>query len=147
MKRWIFGMTMLLVLFQGNMLVSANFSADTTVLDGFYTDSDYDGFADDVVAYVSVDVLWGYYGMSMDVYVGLTLPSGNEIWYVITLTVYTDYFILKLQFLDSATESGWYSVHAAAFAPQDTYATMHSYTFDPPGGSPNNPPSLLVTVI
>ncbi len=135
------------IVLQNSITASANFSATTTVLDGYYTDSDLDGYSDDVIAYVSVDIFWGYYGMSLEVYVGLTLPSGTELWYVVNLRVYESYFVMKLTFLDSAIESGWYTIHAAAFAQVDDYATMHSYTFDPPGGVNNNPPQLLVSIL
>lgn len=135
------------ILLQNSVGASANFSATTTVLDAYYTDSDYDGYSDDVIAYISVDINWGYYGMTLDIYVGLTLPSGNELWYVVTLRAYSSYFVMKLNFLDSATEAGWYTVHAAAFSLADDYATMHSYTFDPPGGVTNNPPQLLVSIL
>lgn len=143
----IFFVGLTFILLQNSIGAAANFSAYTTVLDAYYTDSDYDGYQDDVISYVGIDIYWGYYGMLVDVYVGLTLPSGAEQWYLVSVRAYSTYFVLKLNFLNSATESGWYTVHAAAFAMNDDYSTMHSYTFDPPGGNPNNPPQLIVSIL
>ncbi len=126
---------------------SANFSVWTNVVNAYYTDSDADGYEDDVIAVADIMIYNGYYGMLIELYVGLELPSGAELWYFVKLRAYVSYFTLEFNFKDSATEQGWYTVHIVGFSVYDTYSVMNSYTFDPPGGTSNQPPSLEVSVI
>ena len=118
---------------------SANFSVGINITDAYYADLDADNFEDDI--FISIDVTLSniYIETDVDIYIGVTLPSGIEFWFVAKITVikstYSYNFGINFDLLNTALESGWYTAQAVGFAEGDQYSIMQSLIFDPPGSN------------
>lgn len=130
----------LLVLISSQMLASsvkANYSVDVFIEDAWYEDLDSDGYQDDIGVNLSVELSNQYVYTDIDMYLGITLPSGTEYWFLASFTVekytYYTYFRMTFELLNTATESGWYKASAVGFADGDRFSYMDSIIFDPPG--------------
>ncbi len=128
----------LLTINLGSILgASANFSVDMTIEDAWYADLDNDSYTDDIAVVVLLELYNYNYITSVDVYIGVELPSGTTYWFTADLSLYktTYYGYLEITFhlLNTATETGWYTAKAVGFADGETLSIMHSYDFDPPG--------------
>lgn len=123
---------------------SGNFSVSMYIVDAHYVDLDADGKEDDI--YVEIDVTLTNYRVStdVDVYVGITLPSGIEYWFLAKITIvkstYAKTLGMAFDLLDTANEPGWYDCHAFGLAQGEQYSVMQTYTFDPPGGQSDRDP-------
>lgn len=149
MKPYLILPIFVLAIFASAGQASANFSVYVSINDAYYADLDGDLLADDIKLDLTLEIYNYNFYTSVEVYVGVTLPSGTEYWFVITLDVYksTTYYGtgLDVNLYDTATESGWYTAHAVGFASGESYSVMESLTFDPPGGYLPGNPSISAT--
>ncbi len=133
---------------------SLDFAVIATVDDAYYCCLEEDCFEDDIVFEMSVflpyfrwyDAWWGY---ELDVFVGLTLPSGTEYWYRVSLIAYTDFFFMDFQWFNYATESGWYTAHSIGVGSDqraNDYIVEYMLDFDPPGKIPGAKPTVAVVI-
>lgn len=123
---------------------SANFSVYVSFNDAYYADLDSDTLQDDIRLDMTIEIYNYQYSTDVELYVGITLPSGTQYWFLVTFTVYKSTYGYSTGMLfnayDTATESGWYDASAVGFANGESYSIMETITFDPPGGSgPGNP--------
>jgi hypothetical protein len=124
---------------------SANFSVNIYIDDAWYEDIDSDGIEDDIGVNLTVSLYNKYVYTDIDLYLGITLPSGYEYWFLASFTVekytyYTD-FGMTFELYNTATESGWYDASAVGFADGEMFSYMHTITFDPPGDTNEGNPA------
>lgn len=120
---------------------------DLTFVETYYADLDNDGYEDDILLDLYVELLtfsyWDtIFGKNMELYVELELPSGAYHDYGFEITAYQPTFNIVLECYDHATESGDYTAHAIGFVEGNSYGLYHWVVFDPPGGSKPVPPSM-----
>ena len=91
-----------------------------------------------------------YYRTPVDIYIGITLPSGTEHWFlaeiVVHKTTFTKSFTMHFDLYDTAYESGWYNASAVGFALGEQFSYMHTVTFDPPLERPGGDPTGVYTI-
>ncbi|MHA1910297.1 MAG: hypothetical protein ACTSYA_01260 [Candidatus Kariarchaeaceae archaeon] len=115
-------------------------SSSMIILDAYYTDAEGDLKEDDVVGLFQMtfdDVRNTY---TAEFKVVLALPSGFE--YVYYYNINSDFksFILEFIFYNHATEAGDYTFTCTLTQKNGGRITSTtSYTFDPPGGDPDDP--------
>jgi len=133
--------------------VSADFSTTVTLTYGNYGDFDTlvglpsDGFKDDIIINMTLELYNKKYSTPIDLYFGITLPSGQEFWWEANLIVYksSSYasFDLTIVILEIATESGFYTAQAVGFAASEKFSYMTYLVFDPPGSGIGQPPGAF----
>lgn len=150
-KSFIFFALLLLV----NMGISgavASPSIWAEVSTAYYADLDNDLLADDIYVEITV-TLSGIDnslikdGIFYGVYFTLILPSGFEYNYLIYDVATDTQFIIYLNLLNHATESGWYQTITSATFDQfgaGNVLPAHYFLFDPPGGQKGGEPIVLV---
>ncbi|MCH8906361.1 MAG: hypothetical protein IH840_04655 [Candidatus Heimdallarchaeota archaeon] len=135
------------ILSVGIVPVSADYSVVVTLNDAWYEDSDNDGYEDDIILILTLELFIKRAVTKVDLYVGVQLPSGAEFWFLTELKLRKsgDYasFDFKFTLFDTATESGWYTAYAIGYAAGDKYAIMDSLEFDPPGSKSGGVPRAI----
>lgn len=143
----VFGFTMM-----GNNILTANASSSSPVVYGtinaaYYTNYNNNNVYDIIYnesVYISdfssINSVNGYY---LTLLVGLTYPDGTTYWYQFNLVSYTQSFNLQIVFLDSVSQSGWYTAQSYSCSTyghdKAYYSTME---FDPPPTGIISPPPL-----
>ncbi|MFX0093773.1 MAG: hypothetical protein ACFFBD_18620 [Candidatus Hodarchaeota archaeon] len=126
-----------------------------SIVDAFYDDLDADGLMDDV----EIDLLFDFaeaenppekitviLAMKMVLPSGLTYAFTLEIWIYSTSTDR----LLILTLLNTATESGWYTVSLEGIVrvkSEASFLLQDSFSFDPPTGKGTGNPTLLISVV
>ncbi len=130
---------------------SANFSVSIDITDAYYADLDADLLEDDIVVTLNVTLTNIYVSTNVDIYIGITLPSGTEFWFLAEINVvkytYSVTFGMKFDLMNTALEPGWYEANAVGFADGDQFSIMDSFIFDPPGGTDGGWPTSVYEII
>lgn len=148
-----YGMLLMFILtsFAGVQQSAANFSVYASINHAFYADLDADGREDDVCIYLTIEVYNYRIYTDIDLYIGVTLPSGSEFWFLVEFTVKKSYYYgwidMKFDTFNTALESGWYDASAVGFAESERFSIMETLTFDPPGGPKDGEASGTATFL
>jgi len=131
---------------------SADFSVNVYINGASYGDYDQDGYQDDIEINLTIELSNQYVYTDIDIYVGVTLPSGQDFWFGYSFTAvkytYTGYVDMKWDLMNTALESGWYRADAVGFAKGEQFSLMDSLHFDPPGQAGGlDPPYGLATTL
>ncbi|MCY3414491.1 MAG: hypothetical protein INQ03_22780 [Candidatus Heimdallarchaeota archaeon] len=120
-----------------------NFSVDIYIWDAYYADLDLDGYEDDIFIEIDLTLTNQYVYTDVEVFIGVTLPSGMEHWfkfdYTFKKTTLTGYITLGYDLYNTATELGWYEANAVGFAQGEEFSYMDTLIFDPPGTGGGDP--------
>lgn len=149
-KKISFAIIIFLVGMFANNITSVNASSTSPVVYGtinaaYYTDYNNQSYLDIIYNmslyisdFTSTNTVNGYY---LTLLVGLTYPDGTTFWYQINLVSYKQSFNLQIIFLNSVTQSGWYTAQSYSYS---TYghdkAYYSSVEFDPPPSETISPP-------
>ncbi len=118
---------------------------DVEVIFANYTALEDDGYENDVYAEVKV-YLYGGETYTFDYEITLTLPSGTSYTYLFIITTNIEDLLIYNFFFNHATESGWYTIDVNVLLHTGGQSTdSHTYTFDPPGGSPGSEPDMTIS--
>ena len=123
-----------------NRTFSEASSSPILILDAYYTDAQGDLNEDDVVGLfrISFDDFRNTYTAEFKVV--LALPSGFEYIYYYNINSGIKTFTLEFIFYNHATEAGDYTFSCTLTQRNGGRVTSTtSYTFDPPGGDPDDP--------
>jgi hypothetical protein len=115
-------------------------SSSILILDAYYTDAEGDLKEDDVVGLfqITFDNIRNTYTAEFKVV--LSLPSGFEYIYYYNINSIIKSFTIEFIFYNHATEAGDYTFTCTLTQKAGGRVTSTtSYTFDPPGGDPDDP--------
>ena len=115
-------------------------SSPLIILDAYYTDAEGDLNEDDVIGLfqITFDDIRNTYTAEFKVV--LILPSGFEYVYYYNINSMIKSFTVEFTFYNHATEAGDYTFKCTLTQKNGGRLTSTaSYTFDPPGGDPDDP--------
>ena len=76
----------------------ADYSVSVTINDAYYSDLDGDGLQDDIRIDLTVVLSNKYVYTDIDLYLGLTLPSGIEYWFLHSFTLQKSTIVAQVNF-------------------------------------------------